>query len=285
MILVTQLFSQKLLTDFLETAGEKLLTLIGWLLVCHLGRRLARYLIRKMMLPSLAWEKNEARQKTLLKLFQNSVDYVAYFVLFYGLLSLLGVPVSSLLAGAGIAGVAIGLGAQGFLSDLVNGLFILIESQYDVGDYVSIERVSGTVSSVGIRTTQIRDLDGTLHFIPNRHITIVSNRSRGDMRVQIDIPIYADSDLQTIERVIREINQREVSNYPEIVGSPTILGPRTTQNGQFIFRIDIFVQNGLQTNIYHAFYRHYQEGLRANGILLPTANILPQQAVSVGQKR
>ena len=117
------------------------------------------------------------------------MNYVLYFFLVYCLLSILGVPVSSLLAGAGLAGVALGLGAQGFLSDVVNGFFILLENQFEVGDAVEVGAVTGLVSTVGIRTTQIRGFDGTLHFIPNRNITIVSNKSRGDMRAQIDIPV------------------------------------------------------------------------------------------------
>lgn len=119
------------------------------------------------------------------------------------MLSILGVPVSSLLAGAGLAGVAIGLGAQGFLTDVVNGFFILLENQFEVGDSVVIGTVEGNISSVGIRTTQIRGFDGTLHFIPNRNITVVSNKSRGDMRVQIDIPIYAHTDLEKSQISLR----------------------------------------------------------------------------------
>ena len=207
------------------------------------------------------------------------MDYSLYFLLAYWLLAILGLPVSSLLAGAGIAGVAIGLGAQGFLSDLVNGFFILFERQFDVGDSVRLNAttgsIAGTVSSVGIRTTQIRDFDGTLHFIPNRNITIVSNLSRGDMRAQIDIPIYADTNLDMLTEIIREVNEKYVSDYPEIVGVPTIWGARTSPSGQFIFRVDIFVQNGKQSQIYYTFYRLYQEALRENQIPLPTATIMP----------
>ena len=99
-------------------------------------------------------------------------------------MSILGLPVSSLLAGAGIAGVAIGMGAQGFLSDVINGFFILFERQLDVGDEVVLTNgpitVSGKVVSVGIRTTQLRSDDQALHFVPNRNITVVSNFSRKD---------------------------------------------------------------------------------------------------------
>ncbi|MBM7635921.1 small conductance mechanosensitive channel [Streptococcus saliviloxodontae] len=195
-------------------------------------------------------------------------------MLIYWVLSIIGIPVSSLLAGAGLAGVALGLGAKDFLSDLVNGFFILLENQYDVGESVEIGSVTGIVSSVGIRTTQIRGFDGTLHTIPNRNISIVSNKSRGDMRAQIDIPILAHTNLEQMTQVIKQVNDEQVPHFPQIVGAPTILGPKTTPNGQLVFRIDIFVQNGMQSAIYSEFYRLYQEALIADGIHLPTVNAI-----------
>ena len=141
------------------------------------------------------------------------MNYVLYFFLIYCLLSILGVPVSSLLAGAGLAGVALGLGAQGFLSDVVNGFFILLENQFEVGDAVEVGAVTGLVSTVGIRTTQIRGFDGTLHFIPNRNITIVSNKSRGDMRAQIHI--YAD-----FLKLYQEALTKENIELPRFIGNP-----------------------------------------------------------------
>jgi len=197
------------------------------------------------------------------------MNYVLYFFLVYCLLSILGVPVSSLLAGAGLAGVALGLGAQGFLSDVVNGFFILLENQFEVGDAVEVGAVTGLVSTVGIRTTQIRGFDGTLHFIPNRNITIVSNKSRGDMRAQIDIPVYPSTDINKVTSIIQEVNRENIENYPQICGTPNIIGLSTTPSGQLVFRIDIFTQNGQQIHIYADFLKLYQEALTKENIELP----------------
>lgn len=259
--------------------SEKIISILLILILFVIFRKCLSYLISKTLTRSLSLAKySPARQNTLMKLSHNLLDYSLYFLLAYCILAIIGLPVSSLLAGAGIAGVAIGLGAQGFLSDLVNGFFILFERQFDVGDSVTLTTISGVVASVGIRTTQIRDFDGTLHFIPNRHITIVSNLSRGDMRAQIDIPIYADTDLEQLTKVIEQVNEQQLTAFPEIVGVPTIWGARTNPNGQFIFRVDFFVQNGKQSHIYYTFYRLYQEALRANGISLPTSAILTSSA-------
>ena len=197
------------------------------------------------------------------------MNYVLYFFLVYCLLSILGVPVSSLLAGAGLAGVALGLGAQGFLSDVVNGFFILLENQFEVGDAVEVGAVTGLVSTVGIRTTQIRGFDGTFHFIPNRNITIVSNKSRGDMRAQIDIPVYPSTDINKVTSIIQKVNQENIENYPQICGAPNIIGLSTTPSGQLVFRIDIFTKNGQQIHIYADFLKLYQEALTKENIELP----------------
>ena len=251
----------------LITKGIKLLIL---LIIFLLSKKIINFLFKHTVGRSLAWTiQTPARQKTIERLLHNCMNYVLYFFLVYCLLSILGVPVSSLLAGAGLAGVALGLGAQGFLSDVVNGFFILLENQFEVGDAVEVGAVTGLVSTVGIRTTQIRGFDGTLHFIPNRNITIVSNKSRGDMRAQIDIPVYPSTDINKVTSIIQEVNQENIENYPQICGAPNIIGLSTTPSGQLVFRIDIFTKNGQQIHIYADFLKLYQEALTKENIELP----------------
>ena len=250
---------------------SKIVSLLLLLIVFLIAKRVLNFIFTHAIAKSISLSRQtEARKKTIVKLLHNIMSYTLYFFFISWVLSILGVPVSSLLAVAGLAGVALGLGAQGFLTDVVNGFFILLENQFEVGDSVVIGSVEGNISSVGIRTTQIRGFDGTLHFIPNRNITVVSNKSRGDMRVQIDIPIYAHTDLAKVSNIIKTINKEQLPAFPEIVGSPTILGPCTNTTAQLVFRVDIFVQNGKQNYIYSNFYRLYQEALLENDISLPT---------------
>lgn len=250
---------------------SKIVSLLLLLIVFLIAKRVLNFIFTHAIAKSISLSRQtEARKKTIVKLLHNIMSYTLYFFFISWVLSILGVPVSSLLAGAGLAGVALGLGAQGFLTDVVNGFFILLENQFEVGDSVVIGSVEGNISSVGIRTTQIRGFDGTLHFIPNRNITVVSNKSRGDMRVQIDIPIYAHTDLAKVSNIIKTINKEQLPAFPEIVDSPTILGPCTNTTAQLVFRVDIFVQNGKQNYIYSNFYRLYQEALLENDISLPT---------------
>ncbi|HFZ6529385.1 TPA: mechanosensitive ion channel family protein [Streptococcus agalactiae] len=259
--------------EVLFTFFTKLISILLLIIAFVIVRQVINYLFEKTVNRSLAFSRQKvARQKTLAKLSHNVLNYTLYFFLFYWILSILGVPISSLLAWAGIAGVAIGLGAQGFLSDVVNGFFILLENQFDVGDIINVGTVSGTVTNVGIRTTQIHDFDGTLHFIPNRNITIVSNKSRSNMRAQIDIPLFVHTNLDQISDIVTKINEEYVSKHPAIVGEPTVFGPTTNANGQFVYRINIFTQNGAQFDIYAEFYKLYQKAILEEGIDLPTYN-------------
>lgn len=250
---------------------SKIVSLLLLLIVFFITKKILDYTFSKTIEKSIPFTKQTPmRQRTLSKLLHNVMNYTLYFLLIYWILSILGIPVSSLLAGAGIAGVAVGLGAQGFLSDMVNGFFILFENQLDVDEVVQVGDVSGTVSSVGIRTTQIIGFDGTLHFVPNRNISTVSNQSRGNMRAQVDLPIYAHTNLDKVIAIIKEVNQEKVPNYPEIVSKPNIIGAITNTNNQLIFRVNIFVQNGQQYVIGPTFFRLYQEALLKEGIQLPT---------------
>ena len=259
--------------EVLFTFFTKLISILLLIIAFVIVRQVINYLFEKTVNRSLAFSRQKvARQKTLAKLSHNVLNYTLYFFLFYWILSILGVPISSLLAGAGVAGVAIGLGAQGFLSDVVNGFFILLENQFDVGDIINVGAVSGTVTNVGIRTTQIHNFDGTLHFIPNRNITIVSNKSRSNMRAQIDIPLFVHTNLDQISDIVTKINEEYVSKHPAIVGEPTVFGPTTNANGQFVYRINIFTQNGAQFDIYAEFYKLYQKAILEEGIDLPTYN-------------
>ncbi|MCK4030004.1 mechanosensitive ion channel family protein [Streptococcus iners] len=270
---VSQFNVDALLTAFVN----KTLSLVLLFLAFYIIKKLAKASVKKVLVPSLKVSTQDiGRQKTISRLVESMLNYLLYFILIYSILTILGLPVSSLFAGAGIAGVAIGLGAQGFLSDLINGFFILLERQFDVGDVVKLTNgpitISGTIVSMGIRTTQVRDADGTLHFIPNRNILVVSNQSRGDMRAQVDIPLKFNSDLEQVGRVIEEVNRREVSNFDQITGV-TVLGPQNTANGQFVYRVNLFVANGQQSSIYHQFLGFYQEALRQAGIDLPSTSL------------
>ncbi|MGX7417468.1 mechanosensitive ion channel family protein [Carnobacterium gallinarum] len=214
---------------------------------------------------------SQNRLDTLYTLSLNIFHYIMIFFYAYGVLSILGVPVATLLAGAGVVGIAIGLGAQGFVSDIVTGFFIILEKQLDVGDYVKLDPIEGTVIAVGIRTTQVKSLNGTLNFIPNRNITIVSNLSRGNMRALIDIRLLPNADINQVTAIIQQVNDTLVPEYPEIVQGPTMMGLTDLGNGMLAFRVVIFTLNGDQFRVQNEFLRHYVAALTDAGIEIPAS--------------
>jgi moderate conductance mechanosensitive channel len=141
-----------------------------------------------------------------------------------GLMALgtLGLDLGPLIAGAGIVGVAVGFGSQNLVRDFISGIFMLMEDQYGVGDVVDAGPAAGTVEGVGLRTTRLRDVDGTLWHIPNGEIRRVGNRSQGWARALVDVEVAYSTDLddttRTIERVAHEL-------YVDELWSSKILEP------------------------------------------------------------
>lgn len=209
------------------------------------------------------------RVSTVHSLMNNLFTYLLLFFYLYAVLSTLGVPVGTLIAGAGVLSLALGLGAQGFVNDLVTGIFILIEQQFDVGDLVSIGAISGTISAIGLRTTQVRSADGTLNFIPNRNITIVSNKSRGNRQVLISLHVNPDTDIPTLEKVIRAVNVQRTPDFPEIQQGPELLGLTDAGQGQLTYQIQMYTQHGDELRIQRAFLKAYLAALKAEGLHLP----------------
>ena len=236
---------------------NKLLLIIVTALLFLIILWLGRLIINHLFLESKRYQllKNKNRLATIRTMTLN-----IFFL--YAILSEIGVPVGTLIAGAGIFSIALGLGAQGFVSDLVNGFFILLEQQLDVGDTVAIGQIKGTVTAIGIRTTQVTSADGTLNYIPNRQITIVQNFSRNNMVTNVDIHIAPSAKLDQVRQLVEEANQQLIANTPELREQPVIIGPLTV-NAQLVFRVSITVTSGTQSQVASKFLAAYLKKLHA----------------------
>ena len=134
------------------------------------------------------------------------------------ILALLGVNMGPLLASAGIAGLAIGFGAQTLVKDFINGFFILAENQYDIGDTVRIAGVQGVVEMMTLRRTVLRDADGTVHTVPSSDIQVVSNLTRDWTQINLHVSVAYGADS---ERVIALLKQVGVESCQRRQASPT----------------------------------------------------------------
>ena len=257
---------------------EKSLSILFLIFLFFIIQRIGKYLIdRTYANYSKKQHFSESRLKTLHTLIINAFQYTLFFFFIYSLLTIVGVPVGSLLAGAGIAGVAIGLGAQGFMNDLITGFFIILEQQMDVGDYIRLLalNIEGTVTSVGLRTTQIKAVDGTVHFIPNRNITTISNLSRANMQVLIDVRINPEEGYEKICEVITEVNETLKEKYIESIQTgPDIFGMVDLGNGNFAVRTTMYVLNGKQFAVKEEFLAQYIKALTEAGFTIPNTPII-----------
>ncbi len=260
------------------TLIEKSLSILFLIFLFFIIQRIGKYLIdRTYANYSKKQHFSESRLKTLHTLIINAFQYTLFFFFIYSLLTIVGVPVGSLLAGAGIAGVAIGLGAQGFMNDLITGFFIILEQQMDVGDYIRLLalNIEGTVTSVGLRTTQIKAVDGTVHFIPNRNITTISNLSRANMQVLIDVRINPEEGYEKICEVITEVNETLKEKYIESIQTgPDIFGMVDLGNGNFAVRTSMYVLNGKQFAVKEEFLAQYIKALTEAGFTIPNTPII-----------
>ncbi len=153
--------------------------------------------------------------------------FVIAFVASLQILPLLGINMGPLLASAGIAGVAIGFGAQTLVRDFINGFFILVENQYDIGDVVKIAGVSGKVESMTLRRTVLRDADGTVHSVPSSQIAVVSNLTRDWTQLSMTVSVAYNVDSDQVIKLLQEIGG-ELTSDPDysdkIVAKPEVPG-------------------------------------------------------------
>jgi small conductance mechanosensitive channel len=145
------------------------------------------------------------RKDTLSMVFIDTGLVIIIIIAVFMILSEIGVNIAPALAGLGVAGIAIGFGAQSLVKDLFTGLLILMENQFSVGDYVEVAGKGGVVQEVGLRRTVLRDLDGTVHSIPNGEITTASNYTKEWARINMNISVGYGEDLNDVIKVINRV--------------------------------------------------------------------------------
>ncbi|HAM09795.1 MAG: potassium transporter KefA [Bacteroidetes bacterium GWE2_41_25] len=215
----------ELIIPWLLTQGIKILIIgiIAYLLNIILSRIISRA-VRVAVVPDikLSLEAEKKREDTLIRIFNGVLRVIILLIALLMILQESGIEIAPLLAGAGIVGLAVGFGGQYLIRDLISGMFIILENQYRIGDVVNINATGGMVEDISLRMTTLRDLNGTVHHIPHGEIKMISNLSKRFSRVNLDIGIAYNSDL---EKVIEVINRtgRELAEDPlfkEMIISP-----------------------------------------------------------------
>ena len=166
---------------------------------------------------------SDRRANTLGQILEKVVKYTLFFILVIIALEEFNINNSSILATAGIGGIAIGFGAQSLVKDIITGFFILMEDQYSVGDLVRIDTFEGVVEELGLRVTKLRAFNGELHIIPNSTIQVITNSNRGAMRALVKVSIDYEKNIHKAIKALEEVCM-DIKGNEDIVDGPTVLG-------------------------------------------------------------
>lgn len=206
------------------------IVILAYLIIAYFIYRLVRLFIPRLVggivktqgkgRRSKSWI--EKRSYTLSNMLTWAFGFVVGLIALFMILSKLGIDITPLLASAGVAGIAIGFGAQSLIKDFVSGTFILLEDQFNKGDVIKVAGIAGLVEEVNLRRTVLRDLDGILHTIPNGEITTASNYTRDWARVNLDISVGYGEDMDHVFTIINKVGRElaEDSYYKKLIKTP-----------------------------------------------------------------
>ncbi len=223
-------------------------------------------------------ERTRQRAQTLGALLRSAASLVIYSIAAMMALSEFGVDLGPLIASAGIVGVAIGFGAQSLVRDFLSGIFMLVEDQFGVGDIVDVGEAAGVVEEVKLRTTKIRDVNGTLWHIPNGEIRRVANKSQEWARAVLDVEVSYDTDLghasEVIKRVADEVWREQIPEAT-ILEEPEIWGVEELGASGISIRLVVKVDPSEQWMTARILRRRIKDAFDAEGIEIP----FPQRVV------
>lgn len=227
---------------WLTSHGPKIVgILVGAFIVGRTGHIFIEKIIRRAIRSGrLSKEAESKREDTLIRVFSAAFHVTVWIIAIIMALSEFGINTTPLLASAGIVGVAVGFGGQYLIRDLITGFFIILENQYRVGDVVCVGATCGLVEDINLRITTLRDLDGTVHHVPNGEIKIASNLSKYHANVNINIGVSYNSDMKKVIKVINEVGAdlAKDKEWKEMIKEP----PK-------FLRIDEFADSGIVVKI------------------------------------
>lgn len=228
------------------------------LLIAIIGRALLLVSVRRVVSGVVSGVKSEAkavaedaesplakarviqRTKTIGSVLSNFITWAIALVTLTMTLNELGVEVGALIAGAGILGAAVGFGAQSLVRDLISGLFIVFEDQFGVGDVVDLGEIKGVIEAVGLRVTQVRDVEGTLWYVRNGEIARVGNKSQGFSRVIVDLSFDPTVDVEKAKSVLLSAAAavaKSKSSSELLIGAAEVWGIQAISGDALVIRL------------------------------------------------
>ena len=262
-------------SETIWTHGARIIFVVVALYISlRLLRRVLTPAFRTMVAQQMKGEpavEVEKRVDTLTHVVNRSLATVALIIGLLTVLPELGVNTSALLAGAGLLGLAIGIGAQSLVRDILSGLFILIENQYGKGDVVKAAGVGGLVEDVNLRRTLLRDLDGAVHSVPNGQIVVASNLTRSWARVNTTVNVDYSENVDRVCDVINRVGT-ELAQDPawqgDVTGAPRALGIEELSDTRVEIRVLGETQPSRQWDVARELRRRLKLAFEREGIRL-----------------
>lgn len=269
--------------DFTMRAGIVLVKILLTFLVCWLMIRIFHRFIKHFFAAQTKNQRlsmTDRKAKTLQSITSSVVKYVIYFIGIFTSLSYLGVDSKSLVVVASAGSVAIGLGAQNIVTDMMNGFFILFEDHYAVGDVVTIQNITGTVESVTLRSTKIRDAQGCVHIIPNGSVGTVTNQCQEFINAVITVGVSYQASIDRVLEILRD-EMEKTGDMPNVLEPPAIVG--ITGLDDSAVTIKIAAKCRVKTNVAteSELRRRVKNRLDAEGIEIP----YPQRTLHIVQQK
>mgnify|MGYP001392143090 CR=1 FL=1 len=260
---------EDLALDLIRTAVIVVVAFLSYRVVKLLTRRLEREIRTE---DPIAKRMREQRARTVASLLNNvALVIIVITAVLTALSTTLGISIAPLLAGVGVFGLAISFGAQSLVKDVINGIFILVEGQYGIGDVIRVGDVGGMVEKITLRTTTLRDLEGIVHTLPNGEINRVSNMTKTWSRALLDIRVAYGENVDRVIEVLADIGRtlREDETWsPLLVEDPEVLGVESFGDAGVVIRTIVKTLPLKQWEVAREFRRRIKRRFDAEGIAL-----------------
>jgi small conductance mechanosensitive channel len=270
----------------------KPLSILGILVVAGLARYVAHRIIRRLTttngrmpailrplreraplsLAALVSERRSQRARTIGSVLQSIASFVIGGIALVLVLGVLGFNLAPIIASAGVIGVAVGFGAQNLVKDFLSGVFMLLEDQYGVGDVVDLGEATGTVESVGLRVTTVRDYAGTVWYVRNGEVQRVGNSSQGFAVAVVDVPLGYQTDVDRALQLLGRVAGEATGEDPladDVLEEPQVLGVQGMTADNITLRLTVKVRPGRQWAAQRELRRRIMALLDAEGIHPP----------------
>jgi len=257
--------------DWLLTSGLRIAFIIIATLIAFRWLRVLRARLESLIAGATPAVDQAQRARTLARVIHSTILVALAIVAGLMILRELRLDITPLITGVGIAGVALGLGTQSLIRDVLGGFFILLEDQFAVGDSIQVGNIAGDVEKMTLRATFLRDLEGTLHVIPNSEMRIVSNRTKDWSRAVVNVNVAHKEGIgrvvTTLERIGRDFYQDE-EFAPLLLEEPTISGVETFGDWTVTVRIMVKTKPGKQWDVARELRRRIKESFDREGITI-----------------